>query len=130
MSDFSAIASALYSKLGGTAGTVYYALAPVQAGSASVPYVIFERSSGSDEYWFAGAHHVRTEYVVKAVSNRQWPSEAQDMYEDAHAKIQQQGLSVTGYNALRCERTATLEYRDPDGYWHVGGVYRIEVGDS
>lgn len=124
MSDFSALGSALYSKLGGTAGTVYYGLAPQQTAP---PYLIMERSAASDEYWFAGGHHARAEYVVKAVSNRTWPSQAQDLYQAAHAKIQRQGLSVTGYNALRCERTATLEYRDPDGYWHVGGVYRIEV---
>lgn len=120
-----AIGSALYSALGGTAGTVYYGLAPQ---GQQPPYLVFERSTATDEYVFGTADYgVSAEYVVKAVSNRRWPDEAEVRYTAAHALIQNKALTVTGYTALRCQRRVTLEYRDPDGYWHVGGVYRVEV---
>lgn len=123
--DFEAIGSALYTALGGTAGTVYYSLAPQQTAP---PYIIVARDSGSDDYAFGGDTVTDTTYVIKAVSNRQWPtSEAYGLYADAHAKVQNVALSMTGYTALRCVRQVTLEYQDTDRYWHVGGVYRVEV---
>jgi hypothetical protein len=122
--DFQAIGSALYSALGGTAGTVYYGLAP--QGQAP-PYILVARQSGADEYTFTSSG-VSADYLVKAVSNREWPgAEAYPRYAIAHALIQNKSLTVTGYQALRCQRTTTVEYRDQQGYWHVGGVYRIDI---
>lgn len=123
--DFSAFASAVYSALGGSAGTPtpYYALAP--QGSRP-PYVIFQRMTATDSYTFTSGE-VGADYVVKVISNRQWPGEAYAAYGSVHAAIQSEHLTMAGFTALRCERRSTVEYMDNDRYWHVGGIYRIEA---
>lgn len=123
--DQAAFGSAIYSALGGTAASpaVYYALAPQ---GTEPPYVIFQRQAGVDEYTFT-SQTVNTEYVVKVVSNRNWPTEARAAYGTVHNTFQNAALSMTGFTLLRCERVSTIEYIDPDRYWHVGGIYRIEA---
>lgn len=125
MADYLALGSALYTALD-TASTVnvYYALAP--QGSAT-PYCIFQRQTGVHEYTFGTSETVSTDYVVKVVSNRTWAGEAQTIYDGIHTTFNDSVLTVTGYQALRCRRNATIEYRDPDGFWHVGGIYRVDV---
>jgi hypothetical protein len=122
--DFAALGSALYARLG-TAGTVgvYYALAP-QGGTP--PYCIIQRQAGVDEYTFTDGG-VSTDYVVKIVSNRQWPNEAYQVYTHIHDALQDAPLTVTGFQLLRCRRRSTIEYREPEGFWHVGGIYRIDL---
>lgn len=126
MSDFAAIGSALYTALGGTAATppVYYGLA---AQGGTPPYVLFSRQTALDEYSFGTATGVSADYLIKAVSNRQWPAQAQAVYSSAHASVQDNLGSVSGYKTLRCRRMTTVEYRDSEGFWHVGGVYRVEI---
>ena len=123
--DFTAIGSALYSALGGTAATpaVYYAFAPQ---GSTPPYVVVQRQSAIDERNWT-SHFVSADYVIKAVSDRQWPAEAWQAYGSAHATIDEKHLTVSGYTAMRCERIATVEYIDPERFWHVGGIYRIEI---
>lgn len=123
--DFSAIGSAIYVALGGTAATpaAYYALAPQQS---TPPYTIIQRQAAADEYTFTDGG-ISTDYVVKVVSNRVWPGEAYAAYGTVHATLQDAGLSITGYSALRCRRQTTIEYLDADRYWHVGGIYRIDA---
>jgi hypothetical protein len=123
--DFTALGSALYSKLGGTAASpaVYYALAPQ---GSTPPYVIVQRLNAVDEYTFSG-EGVSADYVVKVISNRQWPVEAWNAYGTVHSTLQGASLSITGFSALRCERRSTVEYIDPERFWHVGGVYRVEA---
>lgn len=123
--DFSALASAVYNALGGSAGTPtpYYALAPQ---GSQPPYVVFQRMSASDSYTFTSSE-VGADYMVKVISNRQWPGEAYNAYGSVHAALQGRALTIGGYQALRCERRTTLEYMDNDRYWHVGGIYRIEA---
>ena len=123
--DFSAFASAVYGALGGTAANprAYYALAPQ---GSTPPYTIFQRMSASDEYTFDSAG-VGADYLIKVVSNRQWPGEAYAAYGSVHTAVQGKQLSMSGYTALRCERRTTIEYQDNDRFWHVGGIYRIEA---
>lgn len=123
--DFSAFASAVYGALGGTAATTpaYYALAP---RGSTPPYVVFQRMSASDTYTFTSSE-VGADYMVKVISNRQWPGEAYAAYGTVHAALQGKQLSISGFTALRCERRTPIEYQDQDFYWHVGGIYRIEA---
>lgn len=121
--DFEALGSAIYTALGGTAGTVYYGLAPQ---GTNPPYTLVMRQGALDEYTFT-SHGVSADYTVKAVSDRYWPSQAYSMYSVKHTLMQDAALTVTGYTSLRCRRQTTLEYQDGDGYWHVGGVYRIDI---
>jgi len=124
MGDFVALGSALY-KACDNASTVpvYYGLAP-QAGTP--PYIIINRQAAIDEYDFTGSS-LSTDYQVKVVSDRQWPEQAATLYDALHAGIQGTVLTITGYNSMRCEREATIEYRDTAGFWHVGGLYRIDI---
>ena len=124
--DFTAMGSAIYSTLN-AAGTVsvYYALAP-QGGTP--PYAIFQRSSATDTYHMAtGQSGVEADYVVKVVSNRHYPGEAHEVYGHLHAAMQDAALTVSGYSSLRCRRATSLEYRDEEGFWHVGGSYSIDI---
>lgn len=128
MSDFAAIGSALYSRLGtALGGSVYYALGPQNA--TSYPCVIMQRQAAVDGYTFGAANNadVSADYAVKAVGYGLWPTSLYALYGSAHARVNQVALTVTGWTALRCERRSTFEYRDQDGYWHVGGVYRIDI---
>lgn len=122
MSDFVTIGSALYAACG-TALPVYYGLAP--QGSAT-PYVVINRQAAIDEYTWSSAI-VSADYQVQVVSDRTWPTQAATAYDALHDVINGTALTLASGTALRCERTSTLEYRDPDGFWHVGGLYRIDV---
>jgi hypothetical protein len=125
VSDFQAFGSAIYAALGGTAANppVFQGLAPQ---STTPPYTVFQRQTAVDNYTFTGSG-ISADYVVKVVSNRRAQHEAQAMYGSVHATVQNAALSISGYQTLRCRRTETLEYRDGDGFWHVGGVYRIDA---
>lgn len=123
--DMMAVGSALYNALGGTAATptVYYALAPQ---GSTPPYTIVQRQSGVDEHTFS-EQGVSAAYVVKVVSNRIWPGEAWTAYGTVHASLDNVQLTVSGYSALRCERINTIEYLDNERFWHVGGLYRVDI---
>lgn len=139
--DFGALGSAIYARLGTvqytyrTSGTVtttgtvgvYDTLAP-QGGS--VPYVVFQFMASRDEYKFAGGHGDSVDVMVKAVTYKNYPSmQAQPIYAQAHGNIQHATLTVNGTNLLRLERSSRIKYQDPDGYWHIGGLYRVDTWD-
>jgi hypothetical protein len=44
-----------------------------------------------------------------------------------HNGINNKHLSLTGMTALRLQRQTQIEYRDLDGYWHIGGIYRVDA---
>jgi hypothetical protein len=128
--DFTAIGSAVYSRLG-SVGTVsvYQDLAPQ---GAAVPYCVFQRQTATDDYVFGPgqgtAAIVEAIYTVRVVSNRYNAAEAQIVYGgNTHPAMQDAPLSVTGYTVLRCRRESIIQYQDNDKYWHVGGLYRLEV---
>jgi len=124
MADYRAIGSALYNLLDtATALPVYQQIAPQ---GTQPPYVVFQRQTAVDEYTFTD-EGVSADYVVRVVSNRTWPSDAQTAYDSLHTGIQDGALTVTGYSVLRMRRRSTIEYRDPEGYWHSGGLYRIDI---
>ncbi len=125
MDPFSIIGSALYSYLG-TAGTVpvYQDLAP--QGSAA-PYLVYSFQSGPDVYSWGG-EETQTEYQVKVVSNRENSAEATRLYREVHEVLQDAPLSVgDGVSLLRCRRSALVKYQDSKRFWHVGGLYRIDI---
>lgn len=125
VNDFTALGSAIFSKLGGTAAApaVFYALAPQ---GSTPPYVLVQRLAAVDEYTFTSGG-VSADYVVKVISNRQWAVEAWNAYGTVHSTLQGANLSITGFTGLRCERRSTVEYIDSGRFWHVGGVYRVEA---
>src|SRR5210317_2039147 len=109
--DFTALGSAIYTVLNAAATVnIYYALAP-QGGTP--PYAIFQRSAAADNYHFASGG-VNADYVLKVISNRNWPSEAQEIYGHLHDAFDDSALSVSGYTYLRCRRDSSLEFRDDE----------------
>lgn len=125
LTDFTAFASAVYDALGGTAATppAYYALAPQ---GSTPPYTIFQRMAARDAYTWSGTV-VTAQYMVKVISDRQWPAEAAAAYGTVHTALHGQQLAMGGWGALRCERSTAIQYQDNDRFWHVGGIYRIEA---
>lgn len=122
--DFTAMSSALYSVLNAAATVdVYYALAPQ---GSTPPYTIFQRSAAVDDYTFTSAG-VSADYIVKVVSNRNWPGEAMEVYGHIHSAMDDATLTISGYSHLRCRRDSSLEFRDDEGFWHVGGIYSVDI---
>lgn len=123
--DFAVLGSAIYSALGGTAATprAFYGVAPQ---GQPYPVTTINRQAAVDVYTFTSSE-VSADYVVKVVSNRQWPGEAYAAYGTVHAALHGATLSVPGFTPLRCERQYTIEYQDSDRFWHVGGIYRVEI---
>ena len=70
-----------------------------------------------------------TDYTVKVVDDDKWPSAALVTYGTVHTAMQDARLTLTGFTLLRARRNATFNYRDQDGFWHIGGIYRIDVQD-
>jgi hypothetical protein len=124
--DYTALGSAIYSVLN-AAGTVdvHYALAPQ---GSTPPYCIFQRSTAADDYTFTSSG-VSADYIVKVVSNRNWPGEAQEVYGHIHTAMTNAALSVSGYTLIRSRRDTSVEFRDEDGFWHVGGIYNVDIHD-
>jgi len=123
---FTALGSALYGAIdAATPLPVYQGIAP-QGGAP--PYVIFNRQTGRDEYTFS-SRGVSATYQVKVLSNRQFSGEAQAAYDSLHEGLQDAVLSVAGYTVRRVRREATVEYMDADRFWHVGGIYRVDVDE-
>lgn len=117
-----ALGRAIYSLLSGGTVAVYDSIA-VQGGTP--PYAIFQLQAGSDAYTF-NSTEFSGDYVVKVLSNRIWPGEAEQVYSHLHTLMQNGALSIPGYRLLRSRRTGLVKYRE-QSYWHVGGVYRIDA---
>lgn len=125
--DLAIMGSAIYSTIDtATALGVYQAIAP--QGSAT-PYVVFNRQDARDEYTFT-SHGINADYMIKVVDNGTWSTPAQRAYDALHDSIQDAIPSYTGKASLRFRRSSVFEMRDSSGYWHVGGIYRIEVHDA
>lgn len=125
LDPFSVIGSAIAGYLG-TAGTVpvYQDLA---TQGAEPPYVIYSFQSGPEVYVWDG-EECQTEYQIKIVSNRENSAEATRLYSEVHGAMQDAALSMPGgVSLLRCRRAALVRYQDPKRFWHVGGIYRIDV---
>ena len=123
VNDSLSFGSAIYNVLhAGATVDVYYVLA---LSGATPPYCIYQRQAAMDDYTFGSGHGVEAEYVVKVISNREWPTEALNVYTHIHSLMQDAPLSMTGYTSIRCRRVSTIEYMDNEKFWHVGGRYRV-----
>jgi hypothetical protein len=104
---------------------VFHTLAP--QGSA-VPYAIMQpQQPGVDAYTFGAGREISADWVVKVISDRQWPGQAINLFSYVDGLMQDAALSVTGWRVLRCRRVSAIQYQDPDRFWHVGGVYRVDL---
>lgn len=134
------IDAAIYSRLGtvvytyptGSGTAMYSGSVPVVNTLALQqtlpPYIVFQLQTGIPEYAFAGDEGESFDYLVKAVSLRNFPSqESNPIFEKASITLQDAPLSVAGYSVLRVRRGSRVRYRDQQGYWHVGAIFRIDI---
>lgn len=146
MADFQAMGSALYGVLGtiqytyktngtvtvsGTAGTLPVRDTQVIQG-ANPPYVIYQLQDSIDMYTFGAKAGESCDYLVKVVSDREWPTmQAYPLYDQLHDVLQDAALSIAGGYSLRCRRVARVApYLDDSKRWHVGGIYRMDFWHS
>lgn len=95
------------------------------------PYIVFQLQTGLDDYSFAGNREESFDYVVKSVSLKNYPSqEANPIYDTAHTALQDAPLSVAGYSVKRVRRGSRIRYRDQQGFWHIGAIYRIDIAKT
>lgn len=138
-----ALGSAIYSRL----GTIVYTY-PAGSGTALVtgtlptfntmatqgllpPYVIFQLQSSIDGYAWGNHEEESNDFVVKTVSFRSFlAQEAYPVYGTIHAALQDAPLTVTGFRVMKVRRTSRIQYRDGQSYWHVGGIYRLDLVDT
>lgn len=117
------LGSALYSVL--SAGTVDV-VNSVATQEKAPPYGVMQpQNPGTDDYTFT-SDGFSADWVVKVISNRQWPGEAAEIYGHLHDLMQDAALSVPGYTTIRCRRLSAVHFRDDQRFWHVGGVYRVD----
>lgn len=125
--DWQRVGSAIYTRLSSATGSgtvsVYQDMAPQ---GTLPPYVVFARMVGADEYTFNTRGFV-SRYVVKAVSNQPWATEAEQTYAKYEPYMQDAPLSVTGYRLIRCRRANEVHYMDSDDFWHCGGEFEVEL---
>lgn len=130
--------AAIYARLGTVQYSYFAGTVPV-SGSVSVvntlapqqtapPYIVFQQQAGLDDYKFGDYSDESFDYVAKVVSLKAYPTmEAQPIYSGVHTALQDAPLSVSGQQVLRVRRMSRIKYRDTGGYWHVGGLYRLDI---
>lgn len=127
VTEWNALGSAIYSRLSSATGsgtvTIYQDLAPE---GTQAPYLIFQRMVGTDERTF-NTKHISSRYMVKAISNQPWATEAERTYAIYEPYMDDAPLSITGYTLIRCRRTGPIHYQDPEMFWHCGGEFEVEV---
>jgi len=110
-------------------GGVYRDIAPQDVAS---PFVIVSQMAHEDTYGIGSrrqAYETIT-YVIKGVANGTSGTTVQTIADRIHALLQGVTLSVTGYNALLCERTERIAYVEVDDqsdrrWQHRGGMYEV-----
>jgi len=125
MDDLILVGSALHGAL--AAGTIdwYRNVAP---GTAVPPYGVWSLQSGSDAYDFGGKF-ATFDYNVRVITDDDWPTRGEGLAQAAMALIDNVALTIPGYDHLECRRSAPVHFRDPDGFWNIGGIFRVWVHD-
>jgi hypothetical protein len=121
--------SALMSEVGGTTH-IYEAVAP-QGTAFPLPHLIYFRAGGGDDN--ETQRRTRSEqWVVKGVSTDQTQARRIDALIDA--RLHEQELTITGWDNYQTARRTDVAYAEPgEGgvvYWHRGGAYRLNIGES
>lgn len=95
------------------------------------PYVIFQLQSSIDGYAWGNHEEESNDFVVKTVSLKSFlAQEAYPIYGAIHAALQDAPLNVSGFRVMKVRRTSRIQYRDSNSYWHVGGIYRLDLVDT
>lgn len=118
--------TALLTALGGT--RIYETLAPQ---GAACPHIVYFRAGGGDDN--SAPRRTRSEqWVVKAVTRD--AAEARRLDALIDERLHEADLTVTGWDCYQAARRTDVAYAEPaEGgvvYWHRGGTYRLNMGES
>ena len=124
MNDLLHVGSALFNHIKNN-GTIdcYYHKAKQ---SATVPYCLVYFMSANDDYTF-NDKGLNADYVVKVISDKNFPEEGIRIYGDIHELVQDASLTIPGYSVLRVRRESILQFEDQMHFWNVGGLYNFDV---
>lgn len=123
--DLILVGSALHGALSAGTVTWYRDVAP---GTAEPPFGVWSLQSGTDAYDFGGSFTI-FDYNVRIIDDTEWSTRAEGLAADAGTLIQNVPLTIPGFEHLECRRSAPVHFRDPDGFWNVGGIYRVWIHD-
>lgn len=124
---FALIGSALHSHLGSVLGTALSAYQDLAPQGARPPYAIYNFMSAGEQYTW-DSEEVQAQYQIKVVSEQAGAGQATRLYSTLHAAVQDAPLTIGGsVSLLRCRRSSLVRYIDSKNYWHVGGIYRIDL---
>ena len=70
---------------------------------------------------------LNADYVVKVISDKNFPEEGIRLYGDVHELVQDASLTIPGYSVLRVRRESILQYEDQMHFWNVGGLYNFDI---
>lgn len=96
------------------------------------PFVVFQFVSNIPYYTF-GRRFGFGLYLVKGVSESPWPKEASDIDTQIDTLLQDTALTIAGFDQIQCRRESEFDVEEEDGsiiWQHIGGIYRIEAGES
>lgn len=94
--------------------------------SATVPYCLVYFMSANDDYTFSD-NGLNADYVIKVISDKNFPEESIRLYGEIHSLVQDSQLSIPGYDVLRIRRESLMQYEDQMHFWNVGGLYNFDV---
>lgn len=130
------LGAAIYSYRTGSGTALYSGTLPVfntlAIQETPAPYIVFQRLTGNDAYSFGNDKERSFDVMVKVLSLRSYPTqESEPIYAQAHEHIQDAVFAMTGWKVQRVRRYSSIEsYRDDAGYWHTGGVYRLDIATT
>lgn len=126
MTSVLSLGSAVYNTVASGTLPAFYHLAPQ---SQNPPYAEVILLSGIDDYTFDDKGF-NASFLVKVISDRQFPLEAIQAYDTVHGILQDASISFTGYSVIRIRRESIVNYQDNERFWHVGGNYNFEVWEN
>lgn len=108
---------------------VYIDVAP----PGSTKFVLVSLAAHEDEYQFNDAAYERSLYLVKAVDLNQSGTRAKAAADRIQTVLQDQPLTITGYDHMLTSREERVRYTETDGvepntrWQHRGGRYAVYV---
>ncbi len=114
---------------GAIIGGVFNGVAP---DNAKPPFVVFQFMTNPPN-WTLSKRFGDGRYLVKAVSEKAWPKEASDIDTQIDTLMEEAALVIPGHYVIECRRVQDFSSPEVDGsitWQHIGGIYRIQAGES
>ena len=109
---------------------VFRGVAPEEQAS---PFITFSRSTGAPEYVLGATPNAVLEahtYTIKAVVRGTNGGDLANQISDRNDYVLRSGITLGQGVLLLCRKSSDVDYSEIEAgvtFWHVGGVYEIEV---